>query len=325
MDNKITLKRLKTFFTYDAIKLVAAVVAVCFALLIVFNAVAKKPSYGQDYYMLVADNIHMGQEGQAFCQTVKNSGVENYGFSYDILRVNNMVIQEAGYSSNYMMNTYVELGEDDVFIVADVEGDNLYNNYISSFFAEEINLYIEQALTYCKTNGFVDDNGNFNTDKIRKNFINTRGKDSRFEKNADFNNGVQNEIARIKAIYKNAVVLKKVLENHPELLYKEETLSYNDKVVEKGYYALKLSALNGKGDKRVENAFSCAVPKLSEGEEITDETIYEYTIENVVVLIGKNSVDEGDLYYESLAFINKLIDTYSTFIDEIPLDEIPMV
>lgn len=319
MDNKITKQRLKTFFVYDAVKLIASVLIVVFALLIVFNAVAKKPSSGQDFYLLLADNIVIGDEGLLFAQSVMDEDVENYGFSYDILRTTNMRIQDAGYSSAYMMNTYVELGEDDVFVLADKD-DGLYSSYIKTNSAREINAYIEDALTYVKSNGFVDETGNFNEQKIRKNFNATRGGDTRFEKENAYNTGARNEIKRIKAIYKNATVLKLVLQRHPELFYKEEQVIYKDEVIQSGYFGLRLSALNGKGDKTVANMFTTAVKTT-----VNDEETVSYTTENIVLLIGNNRYDEGDLFFESLAFINKLIDTYSTFIDEIPANLIPEI
>ena len=318
MDNKITKERLKTFFVYDGIKFIASILAVVFALLLIFNAVAKKPTNGQDFYVLLADNIYVGDDGYPFVHTVKEDD-NGYSFSYDVLKTNNMLIQDAGYTSSYMMNTYVELGQDDVFIVAD-NGDGLYDGYIKNNFGVTINSYIQSAKTYLKSNLFIDENGNFNEEQIRKNFIKTRGNDSRFETDKLFNEGVKSEIKRIKLIYKNAVVLEKVLQNHPELLYKEEEIYFEGEVIIKGSFAIDLSKLNGRGDNIIGNMFTRA-KTVTNGDK---ETV-EYTTENIVLLVGNNRLEEGDLYFESLAFINKLINTYSTFIDEIPKSEIPEV
>ena len=318
MDNKITKERLKTFFVYDAIKLVACVLIVVFALMIVFNAVGKKPTKGQDFYLLIADNLYVGDEGYPFVHTVKEDE-SGYAFSYDVLKTNNMLIQAAGYTSSYMMNTYVELGQDDVFIVAD-NGDGLYDGYIKNNFGVTINSYIQSAKSYLTLNSFVDENGNFNEEKIHENFIQTRGQDTRFETEKLFDEGVRKEIKRIKLIYKNAIVLEKVLQNHPELLYKEAEIYFEGELLIKGSFAIDLSKLNGKGDKNFGNMFTRA-KKVTNGDK---ETV-EYTTENIVLLVGNNRLEEGDLYFESLAFINKLINTYSTFIDEIPQNEIPEV
>ena len=70
MDNKITLQRLKTFFIYDSIKLLACVIGVVFFLVIVFNAIAKKPTSGQEYFVMVADNVYIGNDGYNFVHKV---------------------------------------------------------------------------------------------------------------------------------------------------------------------------------------------------------------------------------------------------------------
>ena len=319
MDNKITRSRLKTFFVYDLVKLVACVLIVVVILLVIFNAIAKKPTNGQDYFLMLGDDIIVSKEGNKLLNDVKTSNYNDYGFSYDILRVNNMQIDPTGYSSGYLMNTYVELGEDDAFIVADTEGDGLYENYVSSYFAVEIFDYIENAINYVKSNGFIDENGNFNEEKIENNFFKTRGNDSRFETEKLYKSGVQNEIKRIKSIYKNAVVLKTVLQNHPELLYKKEQVLYNNEVIKEGYFAINLEKLNGNGENVISNAFTRAI--------VTDEELgtVEYTVSGVVLLVGNNFNENNDLDYESLAFINKIINKYSTFIGELKVNEIPEI
>ena len=311
MDNKITLQRLKTFFIYDSIKLLACVIGVVFFLVIVFNAIAKKPTSGQDYFVMVADNVYIGNDGYNFVHKVNGNEVDNYGFSYDILRVNNMVIDPTGYSSGYLMNTYAELNEDDVFIVADVEGSTMYDNYINSYFAVGINDYIESALKYVTSNGFISETGVVNEEKIRSNFIKTRGEDTRFETEKLFNEGLNNEVNRIKAIYKNANILKQVLLNHPELYHETEQIIYNNEVIFEGVFGLKLSALPGKGDNKITNMYYRAITVDA------NAGIVDYTAEGIVLLVGNNYSSEGDLFFENLAYINSLINTYSSFIDEL--------
>ncbi|MBO5712883.1 MAG: hypothetical protein J6R88_01600, partial [Clostridia bacterium] len=270
----------------------------------------------------IGDDVIVDTEGKGLLNEVKNSKYNDYGFSYDVLRVTNMVIDDSAYSSSYMMNTYVELNEDDAFIVTDSEGDGLYENYVSNYYAIEIYDYINLALKYVTENGFVNENGEFNEDKIRANFEKTRGNDSRFETSKLFNDGLKEEINRIKAVYKNAVVLKKVLANHPELLYKKEQVETNVngvKGVKEGYFALNLSALNGNGSNVISNAFYRKVVVDEESGDV------EYTTSGIVLMIGNNYNSNYDLDYESLALINKIISKYSTFIEELNVNEIPEI
>ena len=307
MDNKITSSRLKTFIAYDLGKLLAFVLGVILVLYLVFNAIAKKPTDGQDYYLMIGDEVIVSTDGKKLLNDVKDAAYDNYGFSYDVLRVNNMQIDPTGYSSTYLMDTYVQLSEDDVFIVNDDGSDDgLYKRYISQECAIEIFDYINAALTYVKSNNFVDENGVFNEEKIRLNFNATRGEDSRFKTEKAYNEGVENEIKRIKAIYNNANTLKAVLQNHPELLYKQEKIYYNGQFIKEGYFALNLSVLQG-----ISNLFTRVVLVDEESGTI------DYTTDGIVLMIGNNYNANGDLNYESLALVNSIINKCSTFISEL--------
>lgn len=73
MDNKITRSRLKTFFEYDLVKLIALVLGVVLALYFIFGAVAKKPTDGQDYFLMIGDDVIVDTEGKGLLNEVKNS------------------------------------------------------------------------------------------------------------------------------------------------------------------------------------------------------------------------------------------------------------
>ena len=78
MDNKITLSRLKTFFVYDLVKLIACVLGVVFLLVIIFNAISKKPTNGQDYFLMISDEIVVSNDGLQLLNDVKNSSYDKY-------------------------------------------------------------------------------------------------------------------------------------------------------------------------------------------------------------------------------------------------------
>ena len=310
MKLKLTKSRLKTFFTYDAIKIVAAVFITVLLLWIILNALAKKPTNGQDFFMMVADDVIISDEARALPDGVKNGGGK-YKFSYDVLNVNTLVINPAGYSSAYMMNTYCELGEDDVFICTDDGENSLYNQYTDLYWGEDIKTYASDALGFLSDNGLIDENGDFTDKNVESYFLKTRKKDARFRKKAAQQKGVSDEKERLKSVYDNAKALLKALDEHPELLYDEKEVKINDNLTVKGNFAINLGALDGSpalnGKKTITDLF--ARNAYDENGSVT-----EVTADKVLLLVGRNEQDEGDLYYESLAFINYLLYEYSTFL-----------
>lgn len=310
MNLKITKTRVKTFFAYDFIKVIAAVGITVLLLWIILNALAKKPTNGQDFFMMVADDVIISDEARALPSYVKD-GDGKYKFSYDVLNVNTLVINPAGYSSAYMMNTYCELGEDDVFICTDTGDGSLYNQYTELYWGEDIVSYANFALEFLRDNGFIDESGEFTDKNAESYFLKTRKKDARFRKQSAREQGIKQEAERLKSIYENAKALLLAIENHPELLYEEKEVKINDKLTVKGKFAINLGALDGSpsvnGKKSITDLFARNV--YDENGNVTD-----VTADKVLLLIGRNEQDEGDLYYESLSFINTLLYEYSTFL-----------
>ena len=94
-------------------------------------------------------------------------------------------------------------------------------------------------------------------------------------------------------------------------MYDEKEIKISDGYTVKGKFAINLGALDGN-------------PTVNDKKQITDlfaRKVYdedgkvsEITADKVLLLVGRNEQDEGDLYYESLAFINTLLFEYSTFL-----------
>ncbi len=307
MNNKITSQRFKNFISYDFWKMVAVVVAVIVVFGILLTITSPRPSYGQEFTLLVDSAISVNNEGKTLLQDVDNRSVDDYGFSYDILRTKTLYITTNGdYSPSYFMNIYEKAHNDDVFICADADENSLYKSYLNEFYGVELVKYVDQALTFA--NEFYDQNGELNVDKVTTYFAKERGKDARFRKDTDYFNGVNQECLRITAVKENATKLKYIFENY-DILYKFEQLKSLDLVVEEGYYAIDFSKLNNykRADKKLENAFS-RIKDVGDGE-------YENTLENVLLMVGNNFQASNDLHYEGLAVINYIIKTYTTLLD----------
>ena len=80
MDNRITKTRLKTFLSYDLIKVLAVTLILCIVCLIVFNWVGEKPSSGQSFYVLCDPNVEIGEDGSMLPIDTARKGVETADF-----------------------------------------------------------------------------------------------------------------------------------------------------------------------------------------------------------------------------------------------------
>lgn len=307
MDNKINKERFKTFFYYDSIKTFVIGIITIVVLVLIFNVVSKRPTNGQDFYLMNAEGVTLTGEGTSLLSGTKN-GDYRFKFSYDVLEASTMSPQSAGlYSAQYMMTVYLSANQCDVFLSVDNrsedEDSSMFQSFVDGFSAVKIEEYIENAKTYSLQ--YVDVNGDNVVAKdaeVERLFEIRNGKDSRFEKAGTYEEGLKGEKERVVAIYKNAVILEKVLNNHPELLYFYTSAEYPDSL--NGNYGINLSKLNGKNGKVIENDFICSLN--------TEEKSYD-----ILLSIRSTPAIDKDLCYENLAFINNIIDIYSTYIDEV--------
>ena len=114
------------------------------------------------------------------------------------------------------------------------------------------------------------------------------------------------EIHRIQTIWENATLLEKVFNEHSEIFSDKFTsFAWGGREIT-GSFAIDLSMLKG-GESLIENAFKLTVVN----EETGDIT---YTTSGLYLFVGYNEDVNGDLDYESLAYIRTIIEKYSNFI-----------
>ena len=301
MDNRITKTRLKTFLSYDLIKVLVVTLILCIVCLIVFNWVGEKPSSGQSFYVLCDPNVEIGEDGSMLPIDTARKGVENGGFSYDILQASTKNVETSAYGVSYMLKTSVELGDDDIFIT----GEALGREYLDSYAAADIVGLVNKAFQYCTDNGFYSKSGTINEENIKQYFLKTRKNDNRF-RFTDKSQGIALEIKRIKTIWENATVLQKVFAEHSEIFSDKFTsFTWGGREIT-GSFAIDLSMLKG-GSGVLENAFKLAVKNEETGD-------FTYTTNGLYLFVGNNEEFNGDLNYESLAYIRTIIEKYSNFI-----------
>lgn len=304
MVNKITGKRLKNLISYDWLKMLALSVIVCIVVILVFNAFAKKPSDGQDFRLVIdQDVIVEGDEIKGVFDTLFDGSVEEGGFSYETLQGQVVYLRgnDESPKSYILGGVYAELNQDDVNILL----EDVYLEYIAQNNAVKIDEYLISAKQFLLDNGLCNSLGEFDVNRVNSYFETTRGKDTRFKTAEQIRKGKEDELKRLKAIWNNATALQKCFEEHPELLDERTYLfgTYENT----GKFAINLSKLNGNSEsgKYIENLFKRSYVK-------DDQTLY--TVEGIYLTVGQTSDADGDLFYEKLAFLYTLIKTYSTFI-----------
>lgn len=300
MDKGTLKNKLKTFFTYDFLKVTAICVVICLVFTFAYYIVEKKPTEGQRFAILYADDVVLGEEVDSIIINAIDEETEN-SFSYDVLLIEpKQIMVSPEQSALSLLTTYSDLHDDDVFICT----DTLLENYVQSARAQDLDLFVNNAFNYLYSNGFYSENGDINEDKIIKAFLDKYSKDNRFKKEEDLKLGKEYEIKRIKAIYSNATILKRVFEENPQIFDTTQTeIEVNGY---KGRFAIDLGKLTG-GEKSVFNSFKKAVYN-----EETKET--SYTADGVYLLIGNKQQINGDLHFEGLAYIVSVLKTYSNLI-----------
>ena len=114
MKNRAGKSQIKTFFTYDIIKVIAISAIVCLILTVLFNAIAQKPSEGQRFSIIYDNQLSLGDDYNLAISDAMDLD-NDYGFSYDVLDFDVKKLTVADNSSpSYTLQTYVEIYDDDV-------------------------------------------------------------------------------------------------------------------------------------------------------------------------------------------------------------------
>ncbi|MBO7214603.1 MAG: hypothetical protein J6V66_03795 [Clostridia bacterium] len=305
MVNKLTKRKLKLFAVYDLWKVAVVSVLACAILLLAFNFVAKKPSDGQEFKILIDKTVNMGDDINDLFENLFTKAPEQGGFSYEMLKAETVIINGTDENPDaYLLNSvYGDLYYDDVVILQ----EDLLEIYVNNHMATDINVYISDAKAFLISNGLCDANGVFNETAVYDYFDRTRKGDSRFRTKEKKEQGRKDELERLKGIWFMANALENCLRANPNLLDKEREYNYYT-LPQKGVYALRLGALIGKDGADISNLFN-----IKHVKEDTEE-IY-YSADGLYLAIGSNKEENGDLYYEMLSVVYTLIKTYTTYLD----------
>ncbi len=332
MDNRITGTRLKNLLLYDWFKIVLIVVAIVLVWALAFTTGAPRASTGQTFGLLVYNDFNCAKSEGELLVAAKEKGA----FSYDVLNLTSRSMDEQYYAT--LLSVANSVQEGDVIITSNFKEDcdkneSPYRTLIDSYGAVmyDYETLINSAKSYClDLRAVSENNGEYtlNEDVITQYFQQRMSGDPRF-RNRDsekYAQGIQNEIMRFKQIWNNAVKLEQCLKNHPELC--EKYVKYSQMVAalseEEKADSEYVKLLEGESEK----IYGLNLGKLSGGKNnITDlysvtsgsdETIV--SAEGIIICVFDYEAYQYDLQYETLGFVNYLIEEYSNFFDGITAD-----
>ena len=328
MDNRFTKKRITNMLSYDWIKMVIIILAIIFFWSLAYTIGAPRISPGQTFTVF----YYTGNGAFNYLHTPEKMYQEinkKTPFSYDVLDFSYRELT-TDYFSEIMMTSMVSY-EGDIMITIDSKDKiekfgSEFRGVVDSY-GEVMYSYdalVTDAKQYCLVNGLVyEKDGAYclNENKIAELFATRMVKDPRFrDKTGErYAKGVQDEIARIKTLWNNAIILEDCLNAHPEIFVKyaryQQAIGaapndYSDEAYKnqpEKIYAVNLGLLSG-GEVNVASEFAYNI-KDEKGE------ILSSSADGIVMLVFNFKDEQPHLQYETLTFVNGIIGRYSNFLN----------
>jgi hypothetical protein len=254
MDAKITKQRLSRMLSYDWVKIIGVIVAICIVWSLVFTMTATRITTTQQFKVY----------NYAGNRSFSNDFIDLYNrafdkeFSYEIIEIGQ---EELNKELNTVLEARFSVGEGDLMFLAHApnkedsytvgegeEAQTYYRNYTETFAYSRIRfLYsldgedgyfkgIEKYLSkyFFDENGNEDwENGELNEEKAKADFRARVKKDKRFKTEAQLLQGEKDDIARLNSYQK---ALKEFYGYYAQQLVKFETVKITDYLgVEKEY------------------------------------------------------------------------------------------
>ena len=338
MDAKITKSRLNHLLSYDWLKIIGAAAAVIVVWSLVFTMTATRLKPSQQFSV-------MNYKGTALTDnfsTKFQSAFRNDVFSYEVIETSVVDTTTGGNDMvSTLMETRLTTDEGDVLFAADVndpdtkytepveEGSDetveKYYTYLESCLhswygyvyelADEESGYFAKMEAYLNqyyTNGF-EDASSFDEEKVAKEFRAKvkANKDKRYRKSAALEKGVQGEVEKVKSYRDGLVKLYSYLDaGYIELVEKTVTLSDGKNKLEKtGTFAINLCP-----NEATMGELKDSVYYLDErqSEEDPEKTVKVSTAKDVCVMFVKTPNMDDKYLYESILYVNYLVETYCT-------------
>lgn len=317
MDNKITKRRLYDFLAYEWIAIIAVIVAAIIGWNLIFTMTSVKLNVGQDFKFFYDETIDYGSGNDIYNLFTKEDNPERTIFSYDVLKLSHEVLN-AEYN---VLKERLSVQEGDVIITdcsqpKDSNGSVRAVDIINSLpvcdyqtLKEDAEDYLAQLLKdslksqYAQDRESVDvtDFDNLDSAKIEAMFRERMKKDNRYRKESQKQEGIALEKERIKDLCLEVKKFKHLLNAGDEYFFNYEYVSEYQENKGIRPYGLKVEMLSGGEGKDLPSKFF----KKTDADDAKD----------IVILVFDLIQYQPHLQFESIAFINAIVDGCSNLYD----------
>lgn len=329
MDAKITKERLGHMLSYDWLKIVAIAVAAIFVWMLIFTTTETRITAAQQFTVFnYTGNVTFSNT--KFSDSYDKAFSDGV-FSYEVIEITEVDLNTSAEYASTVMETRLSTSEGDVIFVADIDNEDssytkddqtLYDSYLQTLVMNYgyalYNLdpaaedgYFKQMESYL--NGYYVNgdyaNGTLDEAAVERDFRARieKNKDKRYKKEAQIEQGIKDDIARIQKYSAGLTEFYGYLESGLVQMTNTQVLDHsnNDEVIIEGVYSINLCP-----DKATMGGLSniAAYVKESVNAE-TGETQNVFSAENMnVAFFDFAEVEEG-FQYESLLYVNYVIRT----------------
>ncbi|MBR2340826.1 MAG: hypothetical protein IKA72_00245 [Clostridia bacterium] len=326
MDAKITKERLGHMLSYDFLKIIAVCVGAIFIWMSVFTMTATRILPSQQFGIC---NFLGTSTTQKFSEYINLTDK----FSYEIMETRSQDLSTGGEEYVYqLMEARLATREIDVMFAADIEGSSYqYQNQVggeilkATYLEELLYRYRNNVYRLDGENGFLKNmenflNGYYNGDytkgdldeeKIENDFraFVASTKDKRFKTEAAVSAGVQNEIKRVKGYKTNLLDFYSYLDaGYISLTQKTLYYNINNKIEElTGAFSINVCP-----DEKMESLKQNVYYRVKDEESGATKT----SALNINIVLFSAPQTRESFEFESLAFINSLVETHCLDLQE---------
>lgn len=336
MDNRITKKRLSNMLSYDWIAMIIVSVLVILVWDLLYTTLAVRLSVGQQFKFYCDSSIY-GENLELIDLCERDNT-----FSYDVITVNS----ENLLSDFNVLGTRLSAQEGDVLITDckepadDAEDKSIrvksmvdtHHGYSYEQMLKDAKDYLSGYMKDGVENAFEVESfdlENIDETKVSTKFRARMKKDNRFRKESEIKNGIVLETERIENLYSEVVkfgYLLSLKETHPELFvvytkYQQTCELQETKDKQEFWYnnGLKPEIDAGRGN----NVYALKVSALSnfafaEDNKNNPSKYFKLkgtdSAENVVIMVFDFRSYQPHLQYETISFINTIVEDCSNTI-----------
>lgn len=335
MDNKITRRRLHNFLAYEWIVMLVVVVVGILAWELIFTMTRIMPTTGQDFLFFYDQTIDSASSGQVYALLEHKDKPERTIFSYDLLKISHEVLSE----EYNVLEDRLTIQEGDLIITdmkapeQDAEDQSVRAKSIIDTFLtydyislkDDAEEYLSKLLKYHLVDdyekGLVDVTNYdlLDESKIEELFRDRMSGDNRYRSESEISQGIELEKERIQDLCLEVKKFRYLLEQGDEyfMMYRRYDQAYEQGVKDE------IKEVYEKDEYRLKGVrpYGLKLEKLTGGTEKNPASRYfrmkgADNAKDVVILVFDLKEYQPHLQFESIAFINAIVDNCSDLYED---------